>query len=443
MRAHSIARKRIALRQHLSWEMQLLIAVLALIGAVAAVFRVTVADTQPLRVPASSQLDATSPAFAALVDVYTGARLEPGNRVDILLNGDGTYPKLWGDLRTARRTITMQNYYAQAGEVADTLAVILSAQARRGVDVRLLLDGFGAAPLPERWRESLRAAGVQVATLRPMHWHSMHGAGDRSHVRIVVVDGRVAYTGGFGVADYWSGDGKRRGQWRETNVRVEGPAALQFQAVFGSGWHEATGELLTSETLFDTGLTPVADQPRSAAMLFTTTTTGTTAAERFLALMLAGARQRLYITNSYFVPNDDYVKLLVDAAARGVDVRILTAGGHSDVQTTFYAGRKRYEELLRAGIRIYEYQAAMMHAKTMTVDGLWSTIGSMNFDNRSLAFNDESTLLARDASLASELDTVFLDDLTRAQEIDLEAWKGRPVRSRLLEMTANLLSALL
>lgn len=443
MRAHTIARKRIALRRHLSWEVQLLIGVIALVGAFAAVYRVTIPDTQPLTVPASQQLDASSPAFTALLESYTGARLEPGNRVDILLNGDGTYPRLWSDLRAARRTISVQNYYAQAGEIADTLAAILSAQARRGVEVRLLLDGFGAAPLPERWRASLRSAGVQVATLRPMHWHSMHGAGDRSHVRIVVVDGRVAYTGGFGVADYWAGSGLGRGQWRETNARVEGPAALRFQAVFGTGWHEATGQLLTGASLFDTGQPPISGRSSSAAMLYTTTTTGTTAAERFLALTLASARRRLYITNSYFVPNDDYVKLLKEAAGRGVDVRVLTAGHHSDVQTTFYAGRTRYDELLSAGIRIYEYQAAMMHAKTMTVDGLWMTIGSMNFDNRSLAFNDESTLLVRDTILAAELDAVFLADLTHAGEIELRAWRRRPVRLRLLEMTANLLTALL
>ncbi len=443
MRVPSLARKRLAVRRRISWEVQLSIAVVAMAGAAAAVFRVTQPDVEPLAIQSGAMPDARSPLFQALVTAYTGARLEPGNRVELLLNGDGTYPQLWRDLRAARRTITIQTYYAQPGAVADTLAAILTAQARLGVDVRLLLDGFGAAPLPERWRERLRAAGVQVATLRPIHWHSMHGAGDRSHVRIVVVDGRVAYTGGFGIADYWNGDGRQSGQWRETNVRLEGPAALQFQAVFGQGWHEATGELLTAPSLFATGSGPHSGASQLAAMLFTTTTTGSTAAERFLALMIAGARDRLYITNSYFVPTVDYMTLLAAAAARGVDVRILTADSHSDVRTTLYAGRHRYGELLRTGIRIYEYQGVMMHAKTMTVDGLWSAVGSMNFDSRSLAFNDESTLLARDSTLAGELDAVFLDDLTRAREIVAEQWDRRPLRSRALEVAANLLSALL
>jgi cardiolipin synthase len=443
MATRVLNRTRLALRRRLSWEAQLLIAVAALAATVVVVFRMTLPDVQRLEVaPAESFPDAASPHFEKLLGAYTGARFESGNRIEILLNGDGTYPRLWDDLRGATRSIVIQTYYAQPGAIADTLAAILAAQARRGVSVRLLLDGFGAAPLPDAWRARLRESGVRVATLRPLHWHSMHGAADRSHVRIVVVDGGIGYTGGFGIADYWSGDGRSNGAWRETNVRVEGPAVFQFQAVFGTGWHEATGELLTDMDHFSSS-TAQARGSQLAAMLFTTTTTGTTAAERFLALMLAGARTRLWITNSYFVPNADYTRLLSDAARRGVDVRVLTAGTRSDVRTTLYAGRHRYAELLRAGVRIWEYQAAMMHAKTMSVDRMWSGIGSMNFDNRSLAFNDESTLLARDTSVAAELDSVFLNDLGHAREIRAAEWRARSPLSRLLERAANLLTALL
>lgn len=440
MSQHPATSRRATIRQRVSWEAQLLIAVLAFVGAVVAVFRVTIPHTQPLAVGVAP--GAATPEFERVLSAYTRVTLEPGNKVELLLNGDGTYPRLWRDLRGATRSIIIQSYYAQPGAMADTLREILIEQARRGISVRLLLDAFGSAPLPERWRDALRKNGVEVATLRPMHWHSMHGAADRSHVRVVVVDGRVAYTGGFGFADYWSADRNGR-SWRETNVRLEGPVADQFQSVFGSAWHEATGELISDVSWFAGAFAQPASPTRSAAMLFTTTTTGSTTAELFLALMLAGSRERLWITNSYFVPNADYTRLLVDAARRGVDVRVLTAGANSDVATTLYAARHRYDELLRNGIRVFEYQASMMHAKTMSVDGTWSTVGSMNFDSRSLAFNDESTLLVRDAGFAAELDSVFEADVTRSREINAEEWRRRPLRLRALEAAANLLSALL
>lgn len=432
------------LRDSVSWEARLLIGALALAGASVAVFRATLPDTQPLAVrDPAALLDASGMQFAALLDAHAGVRLVAGNRVDVLLNGDNTYPRLWADLRAARRSITVQSYYAQPGAVADTLADILATQALRGIDVRLLLDAFGAAPMPRRWMDDLRRAGVRVALLRPIHWHSMHGAGDRSHVRIVVIDGRVAYTGGFGFADHWNGNANaaRRVEWRETNARLEGPAARQFQGAFAAAWVEASGDLLVDDAHFPQPESPTGGA--DAALLFTTTTTGTTTAERFLALTMAAARRRLLITNSYFVPNADLRRLLVDAVGRGVDVRVLTAGRATDVATTWYAGRRHYEELLRGGVKLYEYEPATLHAKAMVVDGLWSTIGSMNLDNRSLAFNDESTLLVRDVAVARQMGAIFDADLRHAREITLDAFRRRSVGDRLLEQVASWLSAVL
>lgn len=421
----------------------MLIGVLALTGAAAGVFRATLPHTLPLELrDDAGALDVSAPGFPPLLDAHTGVRTLPGNRVEALLNGDGTFARLWTDLRAARRSITVQSYYAQPGALADTLAAILAMQASRGVEVRLLFDAFGAAPMPERWMHALRRSGVRVAKLRPIHWHSLHGAGDRSHVRIVVIDGRVAYTGGFGFADYWNGDGRGRDQWRETNARLEGPAAAQFQGAFATAWVEATGELLADSVHFATERAP-RSMGADAALVFTTTTAGTTTAERFLALTISAARRRLLITNSYFVPNADFRRLLTGAAARGVDVRVLTAGEETDVATTWHAGRRHYDELLRGGVRVFEYTAATLHAKTMVVDGLWSTIGSMNLDNRSLAFNDESTLLVRDTAFAAEMERIFDIDLSRSREITLESFQRRPLTHRALEIVASLLSALL
>jgi len=430
--------------RRLSWRARILIAALAASGASIAVFRATLPDVESLRVGTDiSLVDATGPAFARLLEAYTGARIESGNHVDLLLNGNQTYPRLWKDLRSARQSITVQSYFAKPGIIADSLAQILRDRARSGVRVLLLLDAFGAEAMPRSWRNELRRSGVQVALLRPIHWHSMHGAADRSHVRIVVIDGQVGYTGGFGFADYWAGDGRHGEQWRETNARVEGPSVLQFQSAFAAAWLEATGELLMANSYLNLDPPSAPAGSHDAALLFTTTTTGSTVAERFLVLAILSARRRLYVTNSYFVPNGDFRRLLAGAVQRGVDVRILTAGDNTDVGTTLYAGRYHYEELLRSGVRIYEYQAAMMHAKTMTWDGAWATIGSMNFDNRSLAFNDESTLLVRDRGFGATMDSVFADDLARAREITLTEFQQRSAWSRVREFAANLLSALL
>ena len=344
----------------------------------------------------------SDPLFPRSIELFTGTHIEPGNRVEILLNGEGTYPKLWSDISSAKRTITVQMYYSQPGAVADTLAKHLSERARAGVRVLLLLDAFGSQGLKKEWIEGLRKSRVEVAWLRPLRWYSLHKATQRSHVRVIVVDGQVGYTGGFGLADYWLGDGHHDDQWRETNVRFYGPAVAALQAAFASGWAEATGELLTGDLFFPAASFDDNGNVR-AGLMHSLPTIGSTPAERFIALTIAGARKTLYISNSYFVPNSDFVELLIYAAHRGVDVRVLTVGDKTDVKTTWYAGRALYEGLLKGGVKIYEYQPTMMHAKTIVVDGLWSAIGSMNFDNRSIAFNNESQIVALDPKTGTQL----------------------------------------
>jgi cardiolipin synthase len=258
-----------------------------------------------------------------------------------------------------------------------------------------------------------------------------------------VVDGRIGYTGGFGLADYWLGDGLHEEQWRESNVRFEGPAVMQLQSAFASAWAEATGELLTGDIFFPSHGFEELPGGVQAGLLFTAPTTGSTPAERFLALSVVSAHKSLYITNSYFVPDDDFRRLLERVARRGVDVRILTVSTKTDVKTTWYAGRYWYEDLLSAGIRIYEYQPTMIHSKTIVVDGLWSSVGSMNFDNRSLAFNNESNLVVLDRKFGGEMDSAFFNDLRHSKEITIAEFQKRSVWERLLEIGAVTLSRLL
>ena len=384
----------------------------------------------------------TDSLFERTIELYTGTHVGPGTLVQQVNNGS-VYEALFRDLRAARQTITIQNYYSLPGKVADTLSAILSDRARANVRVLLLLDAFGSQHLSRAWVRGLRESGVRLELLRKLKWYSVHNATDRSHVRAVIIDGKVGYTGGFGIADYWLGDGLHPEQWRESNVRFEGPAVMQLQAVFAAGWAEATGELITGDVFFPAASFQALPGGVHAGVLYTSTTTGSTPAERFLSLSLAAARKTLYITNSYFVPDDDFRRLLMRAAKRGVDVRILTVSSNTDVKTTWYAGRHWYEQLLGAGIRIYEYQPSMMHSKTIVVDGVWSTVGSMNFDNRSLAFNNESNLLVLDPGFGASMDSTFLADLSHATEINLEEFRKRPYWRRILEVGAAMLSRLL
>lgn len=374
--------------------------------------------------------------FARSMELYTGTHIEGGNEVEVLLNGDGTYPVLWRDIASAQRTLTIQNYYSQPGAVADTLARYLAERAHAGVRVLLLLDAFGSGPLKGEWVDRLREQRVEVAWLRPIHWYSLHRAAHRSHVRAIVIDGRVGITGGGGIADYWLGDGRHEDQWRESNIRFSGPTVAALQATFAAGWAEATGELLTGDLFFPPPAFAQAGTV-SAGFMHTVPTQGSTSAERFLALSIAGARKTLYIANSYFVPDENFRGLLKSAVRRGVDVRILTASGKTDIKTTWYAGRAIYEELLAVGVRIYEYLPTMMHAKTFVVDGLWSTVGSLNFDNRSISFNDESNLVVLDAAFGRRMDEIFLDDLRYSKEITLAEFRRRGWGAKLLEWGAS------
>lgn len=379
--------------------------------------------------------------FARTIELFAGVHIEPGNRVDVLANG-ATYPRLWEDLRSARETITVQMYFSKEGAVADSMGKYLADKARAKVRVLVLLDAFGSQGLRGAWADRLKQTGVEVAWLRPLRWYTLDRATHRSHIRAIVVDGRIGYTGGFGLADYWLGEGRAENEWRESNARFEGHSVAQLQAMFASGWAEATGELITGDLFFPPSAFADVGRVR-AGVLHSLPTTGSTPAERFLALSITGARRTLYISNSYFVPDDDFRELLVRSAQRGVDVRVLTAGDKSDVKTTLYAGRARYPELLKGGVRVYEYQPSMMHAKTFVVDGIWSTVGSLNFDNRSLVFNNESNIVALDERVGATLDSLFLEDLRYAKEIKLDEFVRRSPIEKMLEWGASTLQRVL
>jgi cardiolipin synthase len=282
---------------------------------------------------------------------------------------------------------------------------------------------------------------VHTIPFRPVSIRSLQKAQHRAHIRVVVVDGRIGYTGGFGIDDKWYGTGRAKNQWRDSNVRFTGPAVRQLQATFVVCWAEACGRLLTSETLFPVstdGDGSVATSGVFAAVLHASPTIGSTTAERFYVLSIAAAREKLYIANSYFVPDKAFRQLLCDAAQRGVDVRVLTTSKETDVKSTWFAGRARYEELFKGGVKIYEYQPAMMHAKTIVVDGEWMSVGSMNADNRSISFNEESNLVVLDAGAAKKMEDIFLEDLKYSEWIDPAEFAKRSFAAKIAERACHL-----
>ena len=379
-------------------------------------------------------------SFRRSIELLSGMELVEGNEVELLLNGN-TYDRLWGDLRGARQSITLQLYYLNPGVLADSLKTILIERSKAGIRVLFLADAFGGAGMPDEYFEELAAGGVAVAKFRPPEWWKLDKLSHRSHIRVVVIDGAIGYTGGFGLDDKWIGDGRTKG-WRDTNVRFRGPAVMQLQATFAAGWAEATGALLLGEMFFPSEEFK-ADGEYYAGVLHMAPTIGSTPAERFLAASISGARQRLYITAAYFVPDDDFRRMLRAAVERGVDVRILAASELTDVPVTRYAGRSNFEQLLESGIRIYEYSPSMVHAKTFVIDGVFATVGTMNFDNRSLAFNDETNLVAWDSRLGRELEAVFLDDLRFSKEITLEEFRQRPFSEKVKERLSRTISRVL
>lgn len=406
-------------------------------AAVSRDVRVVGGEGSPAGAPAIGE-----PRFLEQLSVLTPVAMTGGNRVEALLFGDTVFDRMEADIRGARRSVAVQMYYCEPGRVARRIAAALAAKAREGVPVYFLWDTFGCGSLGGDYFDALRRAGVRVAAFRPIHWYTLHRAQHRSHVRAIVVDGVVGYTGGTGLADKWLNGPTGLAGWRDTSVRFSGPAVRGLAAAFATAWTEATGVLLDGPEL----LPPSAAAPAAGAtggLVYSSTALGTSEAERFLALTIAGARRTLWVTNSYFLPNKAFRDFLRRASRRGVDVRVLVPGERIDVRILLYAGQAHYEELMRAGIRVWEYQGRMLHAKTIVADGAWTAIGTLNLDNRSLRLNDEATLAIYDPGLGAAMDSVFLRDLRSAREVRLEEFRRRPWANRLWELLATRLASFL
>ena len=376
--------------------------------------------------------------FVRTMGVLLGPPLMPGNRVEELLNGDQIFPAMLEAIRSAKKTVTFETYIYWSGSIGKAFAEALAERARNGVRVHVLLDWVGSGKIDQVYLDEMERAGVEVRRYNKPHWYNVGRLNNRTHRKLLVVDGKVGFTGGVGIADEWLGDGQQPDRWRDTHFRVVGPAAAQLQAAFLDNWIEVTGEVPHGAPYFP-DLDPAG---RHYAQMFTSSPGGGAESMQLMYLLsIAAAAKSIQLSMAYFVPDNVAVETFIEALRRGVKVQILLPGDKVDAEVVRQASRGEWGKLLAAGAEIYEYQPAMFHCKVMIVDGLWVSVGSTNFDSRSFSVNDEANLNVYDAEFARRQSEVFAQDLERSRRITLEEWRKRPWRQKVSDYAASLLSS--
>ncbi|HJV09522.1 MAG TPA: phospholipase D-like domain-containing protein [Acidimicrobiales bacterium] len=376
-----------------------------------------------------------TPAFARLVEAVTGAPWRSGNQVRVLRNGAQTFPAMLDAIASATSTINLSSYIIWPGAVTARFTDALCERAKAGVEVNVVVDAYGSAKLAgDEMVDRLEQAGATFVFFRPPAWYEVDKLNNRMHRRLLVVDGRIGFAGGVGIADVWDGNAEDPEHWRETHVEVEGPAVRDILGGFMENWADAANVVLDGRHVPEldqvedgVGVQVVRSSPRS----------GGTATSQLFYAAIAGAQERLWITTAYFAPDQAFVDLLCDAAQRGVDVQILVNGPNVDKEVVRETGQRQYGRLLEAGVRIFEYQRTMLHAKVMIVDG-WANIGSSNLEHRSLGLDDELMVAFSDEDLVDQVAGHFQEDLKDAEEFDLDRWRRRSLAKRAREAAGDL-----
>jgi cardiolipin synthase A/B len=374
--------------------------------------------------------------FFRTIEAHTDAPVTSGNRIDVLLNGDETFPVMLDEIRKAKSSITFAQYLYANGSIARELAQAFAERCRAGVKTTILLDSHGSGKVPSEIIATMKDAGCTVEYFRRVDaegiifpWKLLR-YNYRSHRRVLVIDGRVGFTGGYGISEAWTGNGRIPEHWRDTNARIEGPVVRFLQTAFAESWLEATGIAIGGDDYFP-HLEPKGNL--SAQIVKSSPTGGSFQNYMLFLLSINSAKTSVLITNPYFIPDEVMTNALLKAAKRGVRVVVLVPG-KSDSRFTYTASRSHYGKLLLGGVKVFEYQASLMHAKTIVADGVWATIGSTNFDNRSFALNQEINLTVYDKGTAQKLEKIFSDDLTYSKEITYEAWQSRGIFERLFDL---------
>lgn len=376
---------------------------------------------------------ADSVPLARVLAANLGVAVVEGNRIEPLANGVEIFPPMLEAIRSARESVSFLTYVYWTGDIAREFADELTAACRRGVEVRVLLDAYGARRMDETHVARMRDAGCRVAWFHPVRWYTIRRFNHRTHRRALVVDGRIGFTGGVGIGEEWTGDAEDPGHWRDEHFRLEGPIVRWLQGAFAENWRAATGELLSGARLFpelppagEARIVPVLDEPggsvsRTALAYWT---------------LLQGARRKVNVWTPYFVPDPDLLDAIVETARRGAEVTLLVPGDHNDSRVVRWASRVYYDDLLDAGVRVFEYAPTMMHVKAITVDDEWAVVGTANFDSRALELNYEIVLAVEDAGLVQALDRRFVADLARSRRIGRDELDARSPLERIRDRLA-------
>ncbi len=379
------------------------------------------------------------PEFLHVMGVLLGPPVLNGNRYRVLVNGEQIFPAMLAAIRGATQTIDFESYIYWSGAIGKEFADALAERARAGVKVHVLLDWVGSQKMDEALVAELKSAGVEIQKYHPPHWSHLGRLNNRTHRKLLVVDGRVGFTGGVGIAEQWTGSAQDPEHWRDTHFEVEGPVVAQMQGVFMDNWIKTSGAVLHGAEYFPM-LAAIAPPSGGSAQVFSSSPSGGSASMELMYLMsITAAKRTIRLSSSYFVPNELAVKTMVAALKRGVKLQIITPGAHIDAETVRAASKARWGELLEAGAEMYEYQPTMYHCKVMIVDEFMVSTGSTNFDDRSFRLNDEANLNIYDAAFAAEQVKIFAADLAKSRRVTLAEWQARPLKDKLLEHLASLL----
>lgn len=401
--------------------------ILFIAAAVIAAFLMLAQDQETLQI--RSAAGAEEPRNPAYVATLVGADLTRGNHYEVLTNGDQIFPAMLKAIESAKRRISLETYIYDTGSVADQFTAALEAAARRGVRVHIVVDAVGASSMEESHQKRLEAAGCRIGRFNSPNWYSIEELNYRTHRKILVVDGDVGFTGGVGFADHWLGHAQDKEHWRDTQIRIRGPLVRLLEAGFYENFVETAG-VVTPE-LDDTP--QELDAEGASVVVRSSPTGGSNDLKRLYLLAIASARRTLDITTPYFVTDESTMWAFEDAVGRGVKIRLLVEGDNTDAMPVKHASRNVYDRLLSLGVEIYEYQPTMMHTKALMVDGIFSTFGSANFDNRSLELNDELNVAVWNRDLAARLTEDFQHDLRASRRLELDAWRQRSALQKVRE----------
>lgn len=383
------------------------------------------------------KVETGSDEFLHLLGALCDAQVHGRTRVEALENGQTFYPAELAAISAAKETINLEAYIFQKGKVAQQFVEVLAERARAGVRVKLVVDAVGSLFTPDSFFQPIRDAGGRVEWYQPLRWYTFKRWNNRTHRKLIVIDGRIAFCGGADIGDDWLYGSRGQPSWRDTVFRLEGDLVTGLQSTFAENWLESSGEILCNDDYFPRvreNDIPPGDQIEGMVVNSTPSAARGTRAHILYQTLIAYAQKTIHITTPYFLPDRSSLGEIVRAARdRGVKVIVLTPGKHSDHLFTRSSSRRRYGDLLKAGVEVYEYKPAMIHAKTMVVDGTWSVIGSTNFDNRSFGLNDEVNVALRGRALAERLESDFRHDLEQSRPITYEHWDRRRLREKLIE----------